>query len=58
MKFVNFYLFFWAIFALLDLDPDSTDLIESGSETLSTTLVITCWALFGACAEITINTFY
>ncbi len=37
MKFLNFYLFVWVIFALLDLDPDSksgygsTDLIEKGS---------------------------
>ncbi len=40
MKFLNFFLFLWVIFALLDPDPDpesgSTDLIESrsGSETL------------------------
>jgi hypothetical protein len=40
MKFHYFFLFFWVIFAFLDLDPDSesgygsTDLIESGSETL------------------------
>jgi hypothetical protein len=37
MKFLNFFLFLWVIFALLDSDPDpdngSTDLIESGSET-------------------------
>jgi hypothetical protein len=35
MKFLNFCLFLWVIFALLDPDPDSesgsTDLIESGS---------------------------
>ncbi len=33
MKFLNFFLFLWVIFALLDPDPDSgpTDLIESGS---------------------------
>jgi hypothetical protein len=48
MKFLNFFLLLWVIFALLDSDPDtefgstdliefgsgSTDLIESGSETL------------------------
>ncbi len=40
MKFFNFFLLLWVIFALLDPDPDSkygtgsTDLIESGSETL------------------------
>jgi hypothetical protein len=28
MKFLNFFLFLWVIFALLDPDPDS----ESGSE--------------------------
>jgi hypothetical protein len=39
MKFLNFFLLLWVIFALLDLDPDSksgygtTVLIESGSET-------------------------
>jgi hypothetical protein len=39
MKFLNFFLLLWVIFALLDPDPDSeygsgtgsTDLIESGS---------------------------
>ena len=37
MKFLNFLLLLWVIFALLDLDLDSkngsgsTDLIESGS---------------------------
>jgi hypothetical protein len=31
MKFHNFFLFLWVIFALLDPDPESTDLIESGS---------------------------
>jgi hypothetical protein len=37
MKFLNFFLFLWVIFALLDTDPDSesgyvsTDLIDSGS---------------------------
>jgi hypothetical protein len=42
MKFLNFS-YFWVIFALLDPDPDfkhgygSTDLIESGSETLGMT---------------------
>ncbi len=36
MKFFNFFLFFWVIFAVLDPDPDldsgsgSTDLIEIG----------------------------
>ncbi len=38
MKFLNFFLFLWVIFALLDLDPDSqsrsTDLIESRSNPL------------------------
>ncbi len=40
MKFLIFFLLLWVIFALLDPDPDSkngsgsTDLIESGSETL------------------------
>jgi hypothetical protein len=36
MKFFNFFLFRWLIFALLDPDPDSEspDLIESGYETL------------------------
>jgi hypothetical protein len=39
MKFLNFFLLLWVIFALLDPDPDSeygfgsTDLIESGSIT-------------------------
>jgi hypothetical protein len=39
MKFLNFFLLLWVIFALLDPDPDSeygsgsTDLIESGSNT-------------------------
>jgi hypothetical protein len=36
IKFLNFFLFLWVIFALLDPGPDSesgpTDLIESGSE--------------------------
>jgi hypothetical protein len=37
MRFLNFFLLLWVIFALLDPDPDSasgygsTDLIESGS---------------------------
>ncbi len=39
MKLLNFFLFLWVIFALLDPDPDSefksgygfTDLVESGS---------------------------
>ncbi len=37
MKFLNFIIFLWVIFALLDPDPDSeygsgsSDLIESGS---------------------------
>ncbi len=39
MKFLNFFLLFWVIFALLDPDPDSeygsgsgfTDMLESGS---------------------------
>ncbi len=31
MKFHNFFLFLWVIFALMDPDPESTDLIESGS---------------------------
>ncbi len=38
MKFLNFFLLLWVIFVLLDPDPaseyGSTDLIESGSETL------------------------
>ncbi len=38
MKFLKFFLLLWVIFALLDPDPDSesgsTDLIQSGSETL------------------------
>jgi hypothetical protein len=40
MKFQNFFLLLWVIFALLDPDPDSecgsgsTDLLESGYETL------------------------
>jgi hypothetical protein len=38
MKFVNFFLFLWVLFALLDPDPDSeseyTDLIKSKSESL------------------------
>jgi hypothetical protein len=38
MKFFNFILLLWVIFALLDPDPDSgsgsTDPIESGSATL------------------------
>jgi hypothetical protein len=37
MKFLNFFLLSWVIFALLDPEPESgygsTDLIESGSET-------------------------
>jgi hypothetical protein len=41
MKFLNFFLLLWVIFALLDKDTDSeygsgsrsTDLIESGSNT-------------------------
>jgi hypothetical protein len=39
IKFLNFFLLLWFIFALLDPDPDSehgsgsTDQIESGSET-------------------------
>jgi hypothetical protein len=39
MKFLNFFLLLWVIFALLDPDPDSesgsTDPIESGSATLA-----------------------
>jgi hypothetical protein len=38
MKYLNFFLLLWVIFALLDPNPDgSTDLIESGSgsETLA-----------------------
>jgi hypothetical protein len=31
MKFLNFFLFLCVIFALLDPDSGSTDLIESGS---------------------------
>jgi hypothetical protein len=33
MKFLNFFLFLWVFFALMDPDPDSgsTDLIETGS---------------------------
>ncbi len=36
MKFLNFFLFLWVIFAHMDPAPDSgsIDLIESGSETL------------------------
>jgi hypothetical protein len=38
IKFLNFFLFLWVIFTILDPDRDSesgsTDLIESGSETL------------------------
>jgi hypothetical protein len=47
MKFLNFFLLLWVIFALLDLDQDSeygsgsTDLIEfgSGSETLESAVL-------------------
>jgi hypothetical protein len=41
MKFLFFFLFLLVIFDLLDPDPDSgsTDLIESGSDTLSFTTV-------------------
>jgi hypothetical protein len=31
MKFRNFFRFLWIIFALLDPDPGSSDLIESGT---------------------------
>jgi hypothetical protein len=41
IKFLTFYSIFWVIFALLDPNLDSesgsTDLIESGSETLKNT---------------------
>ncbi len=54
MKFLNFFLLLWVIFALLNPDPDSengsgsTDLIESGSGTLnfSITLLMTGAQLF------------
>ncbi len=48
-NFINFFLFVWVIFALLDPDLDSesgsTDLIEtgSGSETLIKTYLKCCW---------------
>jgi hypothetical protein len=31
MKFLDFFQFLWVLFALLDPDSGSTDLIESGS---------------------------
>jgi hypothetical protein len=31
VKFLNFFLFLWVIFAILDPDPDHWDPIESGS---------------------------
>jgi hypothetical protein len=54
MKFLNFFLFFWVNFALLDLDPDfesgsgygSTELIQSGSERLRVTCTGTCRSNF------------
>ncbi len=42
MKFFNFFLFLWVIFALLDPGPDS----EYGSETLLSTTVHHCKNVF------------
>jgi hypothetical protein len=39
MKFINCYIFFWAIFALLDPDPDPRGPNGSGYEFLFITLV-------------------
>jgi hypothetical protein len=49
MKFLKFYLFLWVLFALLDPDPDPTDLNKCESEKM---LVTYFFVKFRSCGSV------